>query len=158
MNAIINGLQIGIVATILMDIAALFARHVLRLPTGDWTMIGRWFGYWFKGVLVHRPITASPPIAHELAIGWAGHYVTGILYGLGYVTVVEYALDAEPTIGSAVIFGAVTLAAPWLLVQPAMGAGICASRTPHPWLTRATNALMHVVFGASLYVGWCLVQ
>ena len=158
MDLITKGVQIGIAATVSMDIAALIARHGLRLPTGDWTLLGRWFGYWFRGVLVHRPIGESPPIAHELAIGWVGHYVTGIAYGVGYMTIVGLALNAEPSVGSAMTFGVVTLAAPWLLVQPAMGAGVCASKTPRPWLTRGVNALIHVVFGASLYVGWWLVD
>jgi hypothetical protein len=140
-----------------MDIAALFARHVLRLPTGRWDLMGRWFGYWFKGTLVHRPISESEPIAHELAIGWIGHYVTGIIYGIAYLGVVENALAAEPSIETALVFGLVTLAAPWLFVQPSIGVGVFASNAPHPWVIRLTNVAMHMAFGASLYIGWGLL-
>ena len=43
-------------------------------------------------------------------------------------------------------------------MQPAMGAGAFASRTPQPGLIRIVNVSMHVVFGASLYVGSLLLR
>ena len=73
MEVLLNGVQIGTLATIAMDVSALLARYVLRLPTAGWALMGRWFGYWFKGVLIHRPIATSRPLANELAFGWIGH-------------------------------------------------------------------------------------
>ena len=56
------------------------------------------------------------------------------------------------------VFGLVTLVAPWLIMQPAMGAGVFATRTPRPTVIRLVNLSMHGVFGVCLYVGWLLIR
>lgn len=157
-NLLRDGVLLGILATIGMDLWSLVAKHVLRLPTADWAMAGRWFGHIARGVVAHASIHEAEPIAHERIVGWIGHYVTGIVYGLAYVTIVRVVLESEPTLISALTFGIVTLVAPWLIMQPAMGAGAFASRTPNPGLIRAVNVSMHAVFGVSLYGGWLLLQ
>ena len=48
--------------------------------------------------------------------------------------------------------GLVTIVAPWFVMQPAMGAGIAASRTPHPWSARLRNLATHAVYGIGLYL------
>jgi len=105
---------------------------------------------------VHRSIAAAAPIRHELAIGWIGHYVTGVSYGLIYMLVVTIGLDTTPTFVSALIFGLVTLVAPWLVMQPGMGAGVFASNLPNAGIVRFVNLTMHIVFGVSLYFAWLL--
>ena len=157
MNSIIDGVRIGVVATIGVDLAALFSRQLLRLPTTDWALMGRWFGHGFKGVFMHAHIAKSEPIPHERVIGWAGHYLTGVVYAVIYMGIVESLPAAAPTVRSAIVFGLATLAAPWFLVQPLTGAGVFAMSTPHPWPIRIANALMHLVFGAGLFAGWVLV-
>ena len=52
----------------------------------------------------------------------------------------------------ALAFGALTVAAPLLLMQPAFGMGLAASRTPKPWQVRSRALLTHLVFGAGLYL------
>jgi hypothetical protein len=42
------------------------------------------------------------------------------------------------------------------VMQPAMGAGIAAGRTPRPWMARVHSVLTHGVFGLGLYVAGCL--
>lgn len=158
LGTVIQGAIIGIIATFGMDIWAAFVKHVLRLPTADWALVGRWFGHMPRGVFVHRPVADSTAIPHELAIGWVMHYLTGIVYGLAYLSIVQTLFSASPSLISAVVFGLVTLAAPWLIMQPSMGAGIFASRTPRPGLMRLINLSMHVFFGVCLYVGWLLIQ
>lgn len=140
-----------------MDIWSLVAKHLFGLPTADWALAGRWFGHMSRGVFVHRSIAAAAPIPHELAVGWIGHYVTGVSYGLIYMLVVTFALGTMPTLLSALIFGLVTLIAPWLVMQPGMGAGVFASKLPNAGIVRFVNLSMHVVFGVSLYIGWVLV-
>ena len=157
MEIIIQGLFIGIIATLGMDIWAAIVKHVLQLPTADWALVGRWFGHMPRGVFVHHPIADSAAISNELAIGWVAHYVTGIVYGLAYLSIVQVLFSSGPTLTSALVFGLVTLAAPWLIMQPSMGAGIFASRTPRPSLMRLINLSMHLVFGVSLYIAWLLI-
>jgi len=153
-----DGVSLGVLATLGMDLWSLVAKHMLRLPTADWAMAGRWFGHIARGVVRHDSIHAAAPIPHERLVGWIGHYVTGVVYGLAYVVIVSGLLQSEPTLASALAFGVVTLVAPWLIMQPAMGAGAFASRTPQPGLIRLVNVSMHVVFGASLYVGSLLLR
>jgi hypothetical protein len=157
MEIVIQGLLIGIIATLGMDIWAAIVKHVLRLPTADWALVGRWFGHMPRGVFVHHPIADSAAISNELAIGWVAHYVTGIVYGLAYLSIVQVLFSSGPTLTSALVFGLVTLAAPWLIMQPSMGAGIFASGTPRPSVMRLINLSMHLVFGMSLYVAWLLI-
>lgn len=157
MELIIQGVSIGIVATVCLDIWAAIAKYVLRLPTANWAMVGRWFGHMPRGVLLHRPISASPPIRHELVLGWIGHYVIGALYGIAYLYIIEVVFSRQPSFISATVFGLATLFAPWLVMQPAMGAGVFASRAPRPALVRVTNFSMHGIFGVALYLGWVLI-
>jgi hypothetical protein len=158
MNILLQGVVIGVIATIGMDIWSLIAKHVIKLPTADWAMVGRWFGHMPRGVFVHRSISESAEIPNELALGWLAHYLTGIVYGVAYLGIVIVLLSSNPSFTSALVFGLVTLAAPWLLMQPCMGAGVFASRTPNPGMSRFVNLSMHVVFGISLYIGWLLIQ
>jgi hypothetical protein len=158
MGLVIQGALIGVIATIGMDIWAAVAKYVFRLPTADWAMVGRWFGHMPRGVFVHRPIADSAPIPNELAIGWVAHYVTGLVYGLAYLYIVRVLFSSDPSLISALAFGVATVVAPWFIMQPGMGAGVFAARTPRPGLMRLINLSMHTVFGASLYVGWVLIQ
>jgi hypothetical protein len=52
----------------------------------------------------------------------------------------------------ALILAWVALAAPFLIMQPGMGAGIAASRTPNPNVARLRSILGHTAFGVGLYV------
>jgi hypothetical protein len=157
MEIVFQGVLIGIIATFGMDIWAAIVKHVLRLPTTDWALVGRWFGHMPRGVFVHSPIADSAVISNELAIGWVAHYVTGIVYGLAYLSIVQVLFSSGPTLTSALVFGLATLAAPWLIMQPSMGAGIFASGTPRPSVMRLINLSMHLVFGMSLYIAWLLI-
>jgi Protein of unknown function (DUF2938) len=156
MNVQLEGVVVGFVATAAVDAWAIFVKNVLGLPTANWALVGRWFAYMPQGVFVHRPISSSTPIEHELAIGWVAHYCVGIIYGLAYVAIVQFYLSGTPTFASALAFGLVTLIAPWFVMQPGMGAGVCASRTARPTVTRWVNLSMHLIFGATLYIAWRL--
>ena len=158
MQLIKAGVLIGIIATIGLDIWAAFVKHVLRLPTANWALVGRWIGHMPRGVFTHSHIADSPPIRFELTIGWTTHYAVGIIYGVAYLLIVVTLMSSQPTLISALVFGLVTLAAPWFVMQPGMGAGICASRTPRPNLMRLINVSMHTVFGVSLYAAWLLIR
>jgi hypothetical protein len=158
MGPTVQGIGIGVLATVGMDCWAAIAKHVLGLPTANWAMVGRWFGHMPRGALVHASIADAPPIRNELALGWISHYLIGVLYGLAYLYLVQIALSGVPSLVSALGFGLVTLFAPWLIMQPAMGLGVCASRTPKPAVLRLVNLSMHSVFGVSLYLAWLLIQ
>ena len=62
-------------------------------------------------------------------------------------------LALAPSLGSAMLFGVVTILTPWMILQPGMGAEFFVSVTPNPPLTRAINMVAHSTFGLGLYAG-----
>ena len=58
----------------------------------------------------------------------------------------------RPTLVPALIISFVTLVAPFLVMQPAMGAGIAASKTPRPNMARLRSIATHTVYGIGLYI------
>ena len=157
METVYQGVLIGVIATIGQDIWEAIVNHIFRLPTAGLALVGRWLGHMPKGVFAHYSIRESAVVPHELLIGWIAHYVTGIVYGVMYLSFVQILLSSDPTITSALIFGLVSLVAPWFIVQPGMGIGVFALRAPRPGLVRLVSISLHIVFGVSLYVGWLLI-
>ena len=60
--------------------------------------------------------------------------------------------------GPAAQLGLGTVVAPFLVMQPAMGAGVAASRTPNPAAARLQSLVTHAVFGLGLYAGGWLTR
>jgi hypothetical protein len=53
--------------------------------------------------------------------------------------------------------GIASVAAPLLLMLPAMGLGFAASKAPNPAKARLRSLVTHIVFGVGLYAaGWML--
>jgi hypothetical protein len=117
-------------------------------------MVGRWIGHMRDGQFTHLSIGSSPPIAHESLLGWVFHYVVGCIYAAIYLSYAALVAMGHPTLKSAVVFGLVTILSPWLLMQPALGLGFCASKAPRPALVRMQNLIIHVVFGLALYYSY----
>jgi hypothetical protein len=153
MDALIHGAFAGLVATIVMDAWASVAKLALRWPTANWGMVGRWFGHMPQGKFSHRAIAEAPPVRGELPIGWTAHYAIGIAYGIAFVQLHQLVSNARPGITDALLFSWVLLVFPWLVMQPAMGAGVFSSRAPHPALARIVSVSMHTAFGIGLYLG-----
>jgi hypothetical protein len=153
-----RAMLIGTGATVVMDIWGLVRKRLLGIPPLDYALVGRWLGHLASGRLRHDRIAASPPVAGERAIGWTAHYLIGI--GFAGVLLAIFGLEwaRQPSIAPALIVGIGSVAAPFLVMQPAMGAGFAASRTPHPWAARLQSLLTHAVFGVGLYAAGWIVQ
>jgi hypothetical protein len=147
---------IGIGATATLDLWLLFLGR-LGVRTLDFAMIGRWVGHWPRGVFAHDAIGKAAPVNGELALGWAAHYATGLGFAALLIAVVGTDWLRSPTLLPALAVGVATVAAPWLLMQPAMGAGIAASRTPSPAKNRVRSLVNHAVFGLGLYLAALLL-
>ena len=96
-------------------------------------------------------IAAAPPYAHEVRLGWIGHYAVGVLTGVVFALIMGPGWFAAPSFLPAWIFAIVTIAAGWFLMQPAMGLGWAASATPDPGRARVMRLLAHTVFGVGLW-------
>jgi hypothetical protein len=158
MSSLLQAVLIGVFATIAIDLWAQFLKRGLGQTTTNWGMVGRWFGHMPRGKFTHHPIGKSDPVANERVIGWTAHYIIGITYAFLYLVIVDRFLHGQPTLLSAVIFGLVTVVAPWFLMQPGLGMGVMASKVPNPGSKRLASLSVHAVFGVALFAGWWLFR
>lgn len=154
-DLLLRAVLIGVGATLVMDLWALLLKRLFGAPSLDYAMVGRWIGHLPRGRLTHPGIARSAPVAGERAIGWIAHYAIGIVFALLLLAIWGPAWAARPTLPPALIVGIATVAAPFLILQPGMGAGIAASRTPKPGVARLRSLMAHASFGVGLYLaGW----
>ena len=143
---------IGIGGAALMDAWGLLARRAFNIQGLDYALLGRWIGHLPRGRFFHDRIAAAAPVRGERALGWAAHYAIGIGFAVPLLLVGGLAWARSPTILPPMLIGLGTILAPWLVMQPAMGAGIAASRTPNPTAARLRNLATHAVYGIGLYL------
>jgi len=148
---IASGALIGVGATAVLDVWIAFLRHVFGVPSRSWALVGRWVGHFPRGRFVHENIANAPPVRHELALGWVFHYLVGALYGVLVVALAGSDWLQRPSLLPALAVALLTLAAPFFLMDPAMGNGIAASRTGSPGVARLRALMNHAVFGIGLY-------
>ena len=152
MSLLVSIVLTGIGATMVMDIWGLVRKVLFGMPLANYALVGRWVAHMHHGQFYHRNIADSPPIQFEGALGWLIHYLVGIVFAAGLFMFCGSEWFDKPSLIPAVVFGAVTVVAPFLLMQPGMGAGIAARHTPKPWLARLHSVITHTVFGIGLYV------
>lgn len=150
-NMVMAGLILGLGSTLSMDIWAWLIARLPGQPPVNWAPVGRWFWHLHTGKVFHKSIAEVPPVRNETALGWLCHYLVGILYCLFFVFVVGAGWLAQPTFLLAWLFGMLTIAGGWFLLQPALGIGWAAARTPNPAKVRLMNFLAHNVFAAGIY-------
>jgi len=155
MDYLVYALVIGAGATALMDLWAIARRRAFDTPLPNYGLVGRWFAHLARGRCHHQSIAASPAVQGERVIGWVAHYVIGTAFAGLLLAVWGIAWVRQPTIGPALLVGIGTVAAPFLVMQPGMGAGVAASRTPRPAAARLQSLVTHTIFGLGLYAaGW----
>lgn len=157
MNNLLAVVCIGVGATAVMDLWGWVRTPLLGIPPPDYGMLGRWLAHMRHGQFRHDAIAASPAMPGEGIIGWTLHYLTGIAFAALLIGIWGGSWTQAPTLGPALAIGIGTVVAPFLLMQPGMGAGIAASRTTHPTSARIQSLIAHGVFGLGLYgSGWAI--
>lgn len=151
MSHLLSGLLIGLAATVLMDLWALVLNRLAGIPTPNWGFVGRWVAGVPLGQVFHDEIAHAEPVRGELAIGWMFHYGVGAIYGLIFVLIAGSGWLADPSFLPAWVFAILTIGAGWFLLQPGLGLGWAASRTPKPWKVRGLGLVAHSVFGLGLW-------
>src|SRR5439155_22480301 len=130
-------------------------KRLLGIPPLVYGLVGRWHVHLVRGRVRHESIAAATPAQGERLIGWSAHYLIGIAFAAMLLAIWGLDWARHPTIGPALIVDIGSVAAPFLFMQPGMGAGIAASRTPHPATARLHSLVTHGVFGLGLYAaGW----
>jgi hypothetical protein len=154
---ILKTLLIGIGATLTIDIWASFLK-LFKIKSLDYKYVGRWIGNFPKGKYFHNKIQDTPPIPHELIIGWTVHYLIGITFAFILVAVYGISWLDKPSILPAIIIGIITAAGPFFIMQPAFGFGIASSKLANPNLLRLKSLGTHLIYGIGLYLSAILLN
>jgi hypothetical protein len=134
-----------------MDVWALVARRAFDIGGLDYALLGRWIGHFRQRRFFHERIGSADPVRGERPLGWAAHYSIGVAFAFLLLAIWGPDWARAPTIWPPMLVGLGTIVAPWFVMQPAMGAGIAASRTPNPRATRLRNLATHTVYGIGLF-------
>jgi hypothetical protein len=151
MEPIVRTIVIGAGATLVMDAWSALLRR-FGIPSLDFALLGRWVGHLPRGRVVHERIAHAEPVAGELALGWIAHYAIGISFAGILLATFGLEWAHAPTLGPALLIGVVTVAAPLLVLQPALGAGIASRRTATSLFNSLKSLATHAVFGVGLYL------
>jgi hypothetical protein len=149
---LLHAIVVGVVGAAAMDVWSAVLRRRFGIPTLDYRLLGRWIGHMPKGRFWHDRIATAAPIPGEAAVGWAAHHAIGITFAALLLAIVGPEWLGAPTLWPALAVGISTIVAPWLVMQPAMGAGIAGSRSPNPTATRLRNLGTHTIYGIGLYL------
>jgi hypothetical protein len=142
---------VGVGATAIVDLWSILRRAFFDIPEPNYGLVGRWVAHMKRGRFQHESIAAATGVSNERLIGWIAHYFVGILFAAALIVINGTHWVRQPTFTQAFIFGVGTVVAPFLLMQPGMGAGIAASRTARPAVSRLQSLITHAVFGIGLY-------
>ena len=158
MNLLLSAILVGLGATLLSDLWAILLKRALRITPSNLCLVGRWLRAMPEGTFIHTNIASAPQKSAECMVGWIAHYVIGVLFALAFVAFAGSSWLEHPTLFPAILFGVVTVLAPFLLMQPSFGLGLAASKTSNPTQARLRSLMNHTAFGAGLYLSGLLVS
>jgi hypothetical protein len=150
---LLSAVFVGCFATGVMDLWALLLKRAFSIPSLNYCFIGRWLRHMPEGEFTHISIAAAAPKTAECITGWVAHYAIGIAFSTMLLLITSSAWLQQPTLAPALLFGLVTVALPFFIMQPALGLGIAAAKTPQPIQARARSLMAHAVFGIGIYLG-----
>ena len=143
---------IGLGATLTFDLWAQFLKITFKISPSNICLVGRWLRYMPEGIFRHINIISSKPKSAECIVGWIAHYIFGITFAIAFVALVGSNWLQQPTLIPAIVYGIVTVLAPFYIMQPSFGFGFAASKTPNPTQARIRSLMNHTAFGLGLYL------
>lgn len=156
--SLIRTILIGLGATLTFDLWAQFLKYVFKITPSNLCLVGRWLRYMPEGTFKHSNIASSPRKSAECAVGWIAHYMIGITFALAFVALVGDGWLEHPTLMPAIVFGVVTVLAPFFIMQPSFGLGFAAAKMSNPGQARLRSLMNHIAFGLGLYLFALLVN
>src|SRR5215207_10703854 len=148
---IVAAIAVGLGATLLMDTWNLFLKYAFSIPSLNYCLLGRWVRH-MPGALRHANIAAAAPKPFECSVGRIAHYSIGAVLALMFVAITSGDGLARPALLPALLYGIATVVFPFFIMQPSIGLGVAASKTPNPTQARLKSLMTHSVFGVGLYV------
>ena len=153
-----SAILIGLGATLTFDLWGLFLKQAFQITPANICLVGRWLCYMPAGTFTHSTIGATPPKRGECTVGWIAHYMIGITFASVFIAFVGNTWLRQPTLIPAIVFGIVTVLAPFAIMQPAFGLGFAAAKTAKPMQARVRSLMNHGAFGVGLYLCAVLVN
>jgi hypothetical protein len=148
---VLSAVAIGVGASLLMDLWNLFLKHAFGIQSLDYCLLGRWLRHMPSGTFWHASILRARHMPLECMVGWIAHYTIGAGLAVGFLFVVSREWLLQPVLLPAVLWGVGTVGFPLFVMQPALGLGVAASKTPNPMQARVKSLATHTVFGVGLY-------
>jgi len=148
---LIRAIFMGLGATLTFDLWGLFLKRAFKITPSNICLVGRWLRYMPEGSFWHSAIGSVPPKNAECKVGWIAHYLIGITFAIVFVALTGKDWLQHPTLIPPIVFGVVTVLAPFFIMQPAFGLGWAGSKTPNPTQVRLRSLLNHTAFGLGLY-------
>jgi len=149
---------LGIGATLIFDLWGLFLKYAFKITPSKFRLVGRWLLYMPERIFRHSNISSAPPKNAECVVGWIAHYMIGITFAATFVVIVGNKWLQHPSLIPALLFGLITVSAPFFIMQPAFGLGVAASKSSNPAQARLRSLINHIVFGFGLYVSGVLAR
>ena len=157
MDSLLWVVVVGVVATVVLDLWTILRRRIFAMSLPNYALVGRWFAHMPHGHFRHTSIATAAPASAERLIGWVAHYAIGIAFAAILPAVWGESWMRHPTIWPALAVGMATVAAPLLIMQPAMGTAKPIGSAQ--WRkTTAQSLVTHLVFGLGLYGAAWLVR
>jgi hypothetical protein len=154
----LSAILIGLGATLTFDLLAMLLKYAFKITPSNICLVGRWVRYMPEGTFKHSNIESAPQKSGECTVGWIAHYTIGIMFAIAFVAFAGNNWLQHPTPVPAIIYGVVTVLAPFLILQPAFGLGFAASKTGNPAQARFRSLMNHTAFGVGLYLFGLLVS
>jgi len=148
---VLSAVAIGVGASLLMDLWNLLLKLAFDIPSLNYCLLGRWLCHMPGGTFRHASIARARQMPSECLVGWIAHYTIGVGLALAFLVVVSRDWLVRPALLPAVLWGVGTVVFPLFIMQPALGLGVAASRTPNPTQARVKSLVTHTVFGVGLY-------
>jgi hypothetical protein len=148
----ISIILIGLGATLTFDLWGVFLKYTFKMMPSNICLVGRWLRYMPTGTFKHTNIVSTPSKPAECVVGWIAHYLIGITFAITFIVLVGNHWFRQPTPLPAILFGVGTVLAPFLIMHPAFGLGVAASKTSNPAQARLRSLLNHTAFGVGLYL------
>lgn len=156
--SIFSAILMGLGATLIFDLWAMLLEYAFKITRSNICLVGRWLRYIPEGTFKHSNIVSAPQRRGECTVGWIAHYTIGVMFALAFVAFVGNNWLQYPTPIPAIVFGVVTILAPFFIMQPAFGLGFAASKASNPAQARLRSLMNHIAFGVGLYLFGLLVS
>ena len=109
----------GCFSCIALDMFGRLLLILFKIPEPSWGVVGRWVFYMVRrGEIFNPQISDAMPIAHEVKIGWAFHYLIAVAWAVVfYIFFISYPL-LDLSYRNGLLFGALTTIAPLFIFMP----------------------------------------